>query len=273
MHSSRAQLPFICREIRKDIFQMINQAQCGHLGGSLSCVEILVSLYFTVMNIDPAHPNLEGRDRFVNSKGHATAAYYATLANRGYFQRENLITRFISLFSSFEEHGSTQVPGVDISTGSLGQGISVGAGMALSAKLMNSDFRAFVLIGDGECQEGQIWEGAMFASHYALDNLIVIVDRNGMQVSGPTEEILAVEPLGAKWESFNWETFTVNGHDTTQVSTCISSLLQNGKPKVIIASTVKGRGISFMENNPDFHSYRSLSDEELKTARRELGLE
>jgi transketolase len=144
--------------------------------------------------------------------------------------------------------------------------------MALSAKLRDSNFRAFVLIGDGECQEGQIWEGAMFASHYALDNLIVIIDRNGMQVSGSTEEIMAVEPLDAKWTSFNWEVFSVDGHDISRIIDCLSDLRNNGKPKVIIAHTVKGKGVSFMENNPEFHSFRTLSDEELHTAEGELGL-
>lgn len=273
MHTKATGLGFHSREIRKDIFRMITNARCGHMGGSLSCVELLVSLYFSVMNIDPLQPDWTDRDRFVNSKGHATAAYYATLANRGYFSREELVNLFISVSSSFEEHGSRQVPGVDISTGSLGQGISVGAGMALSARLMERDFRAFVLAGDGECQEGQIWEGALFASHYKLDNLIVLIDRNGQQVSGTTEQIMAVEPFTEKWKSFNWDVFSVNGHDIREIIACIHSLNRNGKPKVIIAHTVKGKGVSFMEHNLDFHSFRALTADELKTASKELGLQ
>jgi transketolase len=273
MDTETTEMGFRCREIRKDIFTMICNARCGHLGGSLSCVEILASLYFSVMNINPLEPDRADRDRFVNSKGHATAAYYATLANRGYFNREDLVDFFISVSSHFEEHGSRDVPGVDISTGSLGQGVSVGAGMALAARFLNRDFRAFVLVGDGECQEGQIWEGALFASHCRLDNLIVIIDRNGMQVSGTTEQIMGIEPLLDKWKSFNWEVFSVDGHETLEIVARIRSLKPNGKPKVIIAHTVKGKGISFMEHNPQFHSFRELTTAELKRARRELEMQ
>jgi transketolase len=262
-----------CRNIRKDIFMMINNAQCGHFGGSLSCVEILVSLYFDVMNIDPAQPLWEERDRFINSKGHATAAYYATLANRGYVERDELVNSFIDINSHFEEHGSTQVRGVDISTGSLGQGISVGAGMALAAKRTREEFRTYVLIGDGECQEGQIWEAALFSSHYRLDNLVVVIDRTRLQVSGDTEEVIAIEPLDKKWASFNWEVSVVDGHNLQELIGSLSDLNPNGSPKVFIAETVKGKGISFMENNADWHSFRTLNKEEIEVAERELGID
>jgi len=252
---------------------MINNAQCGHFGGSLSCVEILVSLYFGVMKIDPAEPRWERRDRFINSKGHATAAYYATLANRGYFERDELVNSFIDIHSHFEEHGSMQVRGVDMSTGSLGQGVSVGAGMALAGKLNGDNFKTYVLVGDGECQEGQVWEAALFSSHYGLDNLAVVIDRNKLQVSGGTEEVIAIEPLDRKWASFNWEVSVVNGHDLQELIDCLGDLNPNESPKVFIAETVKGKGISFMENNPDWHSFRALKREEVEIAERELGIE
>jgi transketolase len=262
----------VCSAIRRDIFLMIHNTRCGHFGGSLSCVEILVSLYFGVMCIDPQKPYMDDRDRFVNSKGHATAAYYATLANRGYFRKEELVCSFISAKSCYEEHGCVDVPGVDISTGSLGQGLSVGAGMALSARLTKKAFTTYVLIGDGECQEGQVWEAAMFGAHYKLDNLIAIVDHNGLQVMGRTDDILAVEPLEKKWESFKWEVFRLDGHNLAELSRCLKTLKRNGKPKVVIADTVKGKGISFMENNADWHAFREPDDNELRIAREELGL-
>ena len=262
-----------CKEVRKDIFLMITEAGCGHFGGSLSCVEILTSLYFKVMKIDPDNPVWEGRDRFVNSKGHATAAYYATLAERGYFDREDLLHSFIDTGSSFEEHGCTEVPGVDISTGSLGQGLSIGAGMALSAKLLGKDFSAYVLLGDGECQEGQVWEAAMFGANYGLDNLIAIVDRNGMQVMGRVDDLLRIEPLNEKWISFGWDVFQVDGHDIGSLVECLERKKSNGKPKAIIAKTVKGKGISFMENNADWHAFRQISAKELETAKKELEIE
>lgn len=262
-----------CKNIRKDVFQMINNVQCGHLGGSLSCVEILVCLYFQVMNIDPLEPRWEERDRFINSKGHATAAYYATLAHRGYFKREELISSFINVRSHFEEHGSVSVPGVDISTGSLGQGVSVGAGMALAAKLHKRSYKTYVLVGDGECQEGQIWEAAMFGAQYELGNLVVIIDKNDLQVSGKTKDVISVDPLAQKWSSFNWDVHSADGHDPEQVLDCLGSLSEVNSPKVLITQTVKGKGISFMENNPDWHSFRKLTGEELKIAEQELGLQ
>jgi len=261
-----------CKQIRRDIVLMINNAQCGHLGGSLSSVEILVSLYFEIMNIKPSNPNWRGRDRFINSKGHATAVYYATLANRGYFEINNLLDSFININSHFEEHGdSRNVPGVDISTGSLGQGLSIGLGMAIASKLQKNSFKVYVLIGDGECQEGQIWEAAMFASNYKLDNLIAIIDKNRYQVSGSTENVLSIEPLVGKWLSFNWEVFEVDGHNIEKIVNCLKDLKSDKKPKVLIAKTIKGKGISFMERNPsEWHSYRSFTEREIKILKSEL---
>jgi transketolase len=259
-----------CAQVRRDIFEMVVRAGCGHLGGSLSSVEILVTLYFRILRIDPGKPRWELRDRFVNSKGHATAAYYATLANRGYFSRESVLGSFLSIDAAFEEHGSMNVPGVDISTGSLGQGLSVGAGIALSAKWEQADYRAYVLLGDGECQEGQVWEAALFGAHFRLDNLVAVVDRNRLQVMGSTQDILNLEPLREKWRSFGWDCFVVDGHDLEALGECLEGLEPDGRPKVILADTVKGRGISFMENDASWHSYRPLSAKELATARAEL---
>lgn len=272
MKSDLNLLENICKQIRRDIVLMINNAQCGHLGGSLSSVEILVSLYFEIMNIKPSNPNWRGRDRFINSKGHATAVYYATLANRGYFEINNLLNSFININSYFEEHGdSINVPGVDISTGSLGQGLSIGLGMAIASKLQKNSFKVYVLIGDGECQEGQIWEAAMFASHYKLDNLIAIIDKNRYQVSGSTENVLSIEPLKEKWLSFNWEVFEVNGHNIEKIVNCLKDLKSDKKPKVLIAKTIKGKGISFMERSPsEWHSYKSFTEREIKILKSEL---
>jgi transketolase len=262
----------ICKAVRRDIFVMISNAGCGHFGGSLSCVEILAALYFKGMRIDPDNPNWEERDRFVNSKGHATAAYYATLANRGYFGREQLLESFISAGSCFEEHGCVDVPGVDISTGSLGQGLSIGAGMALAAKLKRKKFSCYVLLGDGECQEGQVWEAAMFGAYYGLDNLVSVIDRNGLQVMGRTEDLMSIEPIGEKWLSFGWDVFHTEGNDVEALLKCFRNFERNGKPKVVIAKTVKGKGISFMENNPDWHAFKDVTAEELKIAKKELGI-
>lgn len=262
-----------CREVRRDIFQSVYNAGCGHLGGSLSCVEILVSLYFVVMNIDPINPQWELRDRFINSKGHSTAVYYSTLANRGYFDRRQLLESFAAINATFEEHGCVDVPGVDVSTGSLGQGLSIGAGMALSARWMGQQFNTYVLLGDGECQEGQIWEAALFASHYKLDNLVAIVDRNRLQVMGPTEEVLSIEPLEQKWMSFGWEVRRVAGHDLTALIRCFKKPRKEGRPRVVIADTVKGKGISFMENNSEWHSLHGFTEQELATVREELGIQ
>jgi transketolase len=271
--SQITRLEATCRDVRRDIFQSVYNAGCGHLGGSLSSVEILVSLYFVVMNVDPSNPQWELRDRFVNSKGHSTAVYYSILANRGYFNRRQLVESFAAINSTFEEHGSVDVPGVDVSTGSLGQGLSIGAGMALSARWMGQQFNTYVLLGDGECQEGQIWEAALFASHYKLDNLVAIVDRNRLQVMGPTEEVLSIEPLEQKWKSFGWEVRRVAGHDLTALIRCLKEPRKEGRPWVVIADTVKGRGISFMENNSAWHSLHGFTEQELATVREELGIQ
>jgi len=230
----------------------------GHFGGCFSHVELLALLYLEILNVDPQNPDWEGRDRFILSKGHGAASCYSVLAQRGFFPAEWL-GQYGELLANLNAHPSMhRVPGVDMSTGSLGHGLPVGAGMALAAKLDHKSYRTFVLMGDGECGEGMIWETAMAAPLYKLDNLIAIVDRNRLCIAGDTEDFLPLEPFEEKWEKFNWEVFSVDGHDFQALFAAFTSALQNqnGKPKVLIANTVKGKGVSFMENDPKWHAHK-----------------
>ena len=205
------------KEIRKSIVSMITEAKSGHPGGSLSATDILTALYFSEMNIDPANPKMEGRDRFVLSKGHAAPAIYATLAERGYFSKDELLT-LRKFGSRLQGHPDMKkLPGIEISTGSLGQGLSVANGMALNAKIFNENYRTYIVLGDGEVQEGQIWEAAMTAAHYKLDNLCAFLDSNNLQIDGNVTEIMGVEPLDKKWEAFGWNVIKIDGHDFDQI--------------------------------------------------------
>lgn len=241
-------------EIREATLRMIFDAQSGHPGGSLSCVDILAALYGNILKNDPSNPNWEGRDFFILSKGHAAPALYATLAHYGYFDKTILGTlrKFGSSLQGHPERG--RVPGIEVSTGALGMGLAIGGGIGLGLKLDNKPNRVHVLLGDGECQEGAIWEAAMAAAHYHLDNIVAIVDRNGLQIDGPTEKVMGLEPLGAKWESFGWHVIEINGNNLDEILRAFltASHLQ-GKPTVIIAYLVKGAGISFMEHVQKFH--------------------
>ncbi|MFX0088147.1 MAG: transketolase, partial [Candidatus Hodarchaeota archaeon] len=199
--------------IRRKTLEMISQVGSGHPGGSLSCAEILITLYFHIMNIDPSNPSWKDRDRFILSKGHAAPALYATLAERGFFSLENQ-KPLRSLESNLQGHPDRhRLPGVDVSTGSLGNGLSIGLGIALAGKVNNQEYKTYVLLGDGECNEGLVWEAAMAASHYKLENLIAVIDRNGLQIDGPTEKVMGLEPLARKWESFGWNVLQVDGHN------------------------------------------------------------
>ncbi|RPF46837.1 transketolase [Thermodesulfitimonas autotrophica] len=239
--------------IRQDVIRMLTAAGSGHPGGSLSAVEILTALYFQVLRVDPRQPDDPERDRFILSKGHACPALYATLAERGFFPL-SWLEDLRRLGSPLQGHPDMRkVPGVEMSTGSLGQGLSVGVGMALAGRLRESGYRVYVLLGDGECQEGQVWEAAMAAAHYRLRNLVAIVDRNGLQIDGPTEEVLALEPLADKWKAFGWSVITVNGHDFGELLSAFESVGYARRPTAIIARTVKGKGVSFMENQVDWH--------------------
>jgi transketolase len=263
------ELQSIARQVRRDVLNQTHRAGSGHPGGSFSCTEILVALYCHCMNHDPSRPRGEGRDRFVLSKGHAAPALYSVLAHCGYFSPDELAT-FRKLGSFLQGHPDINTPGIDVSTGSLGQGLSIANGIALAAKMDNKKYRTFVLLGDGECDEGQVWEAAMLSSQYQLDNLCAVIDRNQFQIDNMTEKIMALEPLAAKWESFGWNVITINGHNFAELISCLDfSRVVPHKPTMIIANTIKGRGISFMECQNSFHG-RCLTADEMKTALQEL---
>lgn len=250
---------------------MLNKAGSGHSGGTLSAAEILTVLYNNIMKHDPKNPKWEERDRFVLSKGHICPMLYAVLADCGYFEIKELATlrQFGSILQGHPYIGKT--PGLDVSSGSLGQGLSVAVGMALAAKVDNKTQRVYCLMGDGELQEGQIWEAAMAAGHYKLDNLCGIVDNNKLQIDGKVEDVMNIEPLANKWASFNWNVITINGHDVGEVEWAYGEAQKyKGKPSVIIANTVKGKGVSFMENCASWHG-ACPNSEQLEEALKELG--
>lgn len=260
--------------MRVDIVRMIAEAGSGHPGGSLSAADILCALYFGgVMDHDPARPDWEGRDRFILAKGHAAPALYAALAQAGYFPQEELAT-LRKLGSRLQGHpDSNQLPGVEVSTGSLGQGLSIAAGAAAGLLIEGSGATVFSLLGDGECQEGQVWEAAMFAAHRRLDNLIAIVDRNGLQIDGCTETVCGPGDLGAKFAAFGWDVHEVNGHDIAELVATLSAAKREheGKPHLFIAHTVKGKGVSFMENQAEWHG-KAPDEEQLRIALADLGV-
>mgnify|MGYP000845558675 CR=1 FL=1 len=240
--------------VRKHIVQMVTEANSGHPGGSLSAADLLTALYFQVMRINPEKPDWPERDRFILSKGHASPVLYAVLAERGYFPVEELST-FRKINSRLQGHPDMKkLPGVEMSTGSLGQGLSVANGMALAGKLDNLDYRVYVLLGDGEIEEGQVWEAAMTSAHYKLDNLIAVVDYNGLQIDGPVSEVMNPGPLQEKWRAFGWHVFTIDGHDFKEILATLEAAREiKGKPVMIIANTIKGKGVSFMENKVEWH--------------------
>jgi len=260
----------IARKLRRHVITMISTAGSGHPGGSLSAADIVTALYFHVMRHDPANPHWPDRDRFILSKGHAAPVLYAALAECGYFPMEWLTT-LRKTGTCLQGHTDSRLtPGVDMSAGSLGQGLSVGIGMALAARLDNKDYRTYVLMGDGECQEGQIWEAAMFAPNNKLNNLTAIVDYNGLQLDGFTRQIMDLEPFVEKWRSFKWEVLQVDGHDMKQLVEALQKAAQvKDKPIVIVAKTIKGKGVSFMENNVDWHG-KAPDKSQTEIALREL---
>lgn len=259
------------RLIRRHIVEMVAQARSGHPGGSLSAVEILTALYFRVMRIDPARPDWEDRDRFILSKGHASPVLYATLAERGFFPVAELGT-FRRLNSRLQGHPARhKLPGVEAASGSLGQGLSFGVGTALAGRLDGRDYRTYVLLGDGEVQEGQVWEAAMAAAHYRLDNLTAFIDFNGLQIDGPVDQVMKVSPLDGKFEAFGWKVRPVDGHDFGQLFAAIEWARQTrGRPTLILARTVKGRGVSYMENQVGWHGTAPDAGQ-VEQALRELG--
>jgi len=258
------------RIIRKHIISMLGEAGSGHPGGSLSAADIVAALFFRHMNIDPARPHWEHRDRFILSKGHAAPVLYAALAEAGFFDTKELryLRKIDHMLQGHPDMKST--PGVEISTGSLGQGLAVGNGMALAAKLDGRDYRVFVLMGDGEIQEGMIWEAAMAAAHYKLDNLVGILDYNGLQIDGPITQVMNPEPIADKWKSFGWHVIVIDGHNFEEILNALEEADRiEGKPTLIVAKTVKGKGVSFMENQVDWHG-KAPSREETELAMKEL---
>ena len=261
----------ITRSIRKDIVSMIHGAKSGHPGGSLSSVEILTALYFDEMNIDPTNPKMEDRDRFVLSKGHAAPVLYATLAHKGYFDKEELsgLRKMGRMLQGHPDMKGT--PGVEMSTGSLGQGFSVACGMAMASKLDNAPWRVYALLGDGECQEGIVWEAAMSAAHYKLDNMTAFLDYNGLQIDGNTDDVMSLGSIVDKFKAFGWNVIEIDGHDFDQIFASLDMTKSTiGKPTMIVAKTIKGRGVSFMENQAGWHG-NAPNDEHLRIALDELG--
>ena len=256
-------------KVRMGIIEGVHSAKSGHPGGSLSCADILTYLYFAKMNIDPKNPKMENRDRFVLSKGHAAPALYSVLANRGYFDTE-LLNTLRQIGSILQGHPDMKhIPGVDMSTGSLGQGISAAVGMALSAKHFGNDFKVYTVLGDGEIEEGQVWEAAMFAANKGLSNLIAFVDYNNLQIDGSIEEVNSAAPIDKKFEAFNWHTIVIDGHDFDQIEAALNEAESVDKPVAIIAKTVKGKGVSFMENQVGWHG-SAPNDEQYEQAMAEL---
>jgi transketolase len=258
------------KALRHDIVKMIGIAESGHPGGSLSAIDIIVSLFYNIMKFDCNNPEMQYRDRFILSKGHACPALYVTLADLDYFKREEL-WKLRQLGALLQGHPTIEIPGVEVNTGSLGQGFSSSVGVAIGCKLNNYENYVFVLLGDGECQEGQIWEASMAASHYKLDNLIGFVDRNKLQIDGCTEDVMCLGDLKAKFNAFGFDVFEIDGHNYEEIIKTVENakLMKNGKPKMIIANTIKGKGVSFMENNVGFHG-KAPNKEELKKALTEL---
>lgn len=265
------QLQKIAQTVRQDIIREVYSAGSGHPGGSLSAADILTALYFSEMNVDPADPAKKGRDRFVLSKGHAAPALYACLAERGFFPKEDLVT-LRRLGSSLQGHPSKKLlPGVEMSTGSLGQGISAAVGMALAGKADADPGRIYALLGDGELQEGMVWEAAMAAGHYKLDNLCAFVDHNGLQIDGRNEDVMNVMPIAEKFAVFGWNVLEIDGHDFEQILDALDMAKKcKGMPTVIVAETVKGKGVSFMEGQAGWHG-KAPNEEQAKMAMQELG--
>lgn len=258
-------------EIRCGIIKAIHNAGSGHPGGSLSAADIVTALYFDEMNVDPKDPKMKGRDKFILSKGHAGPVQYSALAVKGYYPMEDFMT-LRKLGSKFQGHPDMyKVPGIEMSTGSLGQGISAAGGMALANKLDNDPGRIYVLLGDGEIQEGIVWEALMSAAHYKLDNMVAILDHNGLQIDGKNEDVMTVAPVVEKFQAFGWNVIQIDGHDFKQILDAFKQARAcKGRPTMIVAETIKGKGVSFMENNAGWHG-KAPDEEQTKQALAELG--
>jgi transketolase len=267
---TNTQLELVAYKIRKHALSAVHSAKSGHPGGSLSIADIMSVLYFDEMNVNPADPKNADRDRFVLSKGHCAPALYAALAEKGFFPKEDIVT-LRRADSYLQGHPDMKhIPGVDMSTGSLGQGICAANGMALAAKLDNKDYRVYTVLGDGECEEGQVWEAAMFASHYKLDNLVAFLDFNGLQIDGDITKVMNPTPFDTKFAAFGWNVITIDAHDIAQIKDALKKAKEcKGKPTLILAKSVKGKGVSFMENNAAWHG-NAPSDEQFEQAITEI---
>ncbi|MCR2045144.1 transketolase [Anaerosalibacter massiliensis] len=261
----------IANDLRISIINMLYKSQSGHPGGSLSACEIVTALYFKEMRVDPTNPNWDERDRFVLSKGHAAPVIYAALSKKGYFPKEEL-SNLRKIDSMLQGHPDMKgTPGVDMTTGSLGQGLSAANGMALAGKIDKKDYRVYALLGDGEVQEGIVWETAMFAAHYKLDNLTVFLDHNGFQIDGRNKDVMNIEPIDDKFKAFGWHVISIDGHNFEEIFNAIDEAKKvEGKPTIIIAKTIKGKGVSFMEDQVGWHG-KAPNKEETKKALDELG--
>ncbi|HUA59191.1 MAG TPA: transketolase [Verrucomicrobiae bacterium] len=272
MSKSIEELQVIAKRIRREIVEMTGAAKSGHPGGSLSAVEILVELYFNTMKIDPKNPKWPDRDRFILSKGHAAPVLYAVMAEAGYADTPlDKLNTLRKLGSMYQGHPDVRfIPSLEASTGSLGEGVSLALGMGIAARLDGRPSRAYVMIGDGESQEGQIWEAAMAGAYHKLDNVVCIVDYNQIQLDGFVKDIMEIAPLAEKWRAFGWHTLEINGHDPVAVRNAFAeAAATKGKPTCVVAHTIKGKGVSFMENNPKFHGVAPTPDE-VKLALQEL---
>lgn len=269
--TNHSNLSKVAADVRIDIVREVHFAGSGHPGGSLSIADVVTALYFSEMNIDPQNPKMAGRDKFVLSKGHAAPVQYAALAEKGFFPKEEL-WKLRKLGAMLQGHPDMKkVPGVEMSTGSLGQGISASVGMAMANKLNKDNGRIYTVLGDGELQEGLVWEAAMSAAHYKLDNLLAIVDWNGLQIDGDNDDVMMVSPIDKKFESFGWNVLSIDGHSFDEILEAFATARTcKGKPTVIIAKTIKGKGVSYMENNAGWHG-KAPSEEEAKKAIIELG--
>lgn len=271
--TSQPELKRLASQIRGELVEMSHRAGTAHLGSSLSCVDILVAAYWNILNLDPQNASDPNRDRFILSKGHAASALYATLAYRGFFPKEELLS-FTQDGSAFPEHPAPRArPGIEAATGSLGHGLPIGLGLAMAAKIQNRPYRVYVLMSDGECNEGSVWEAAMLAPAQKISKLAVIIDYNKWQATGRSNEIMSLSSLREKWDAFGWDTIELDdGHDIAALTDAMRDIpTPDGKPLAIIANTVKGKGISFMEDDNNWH-YRSPNAEEVQKAKKELGL-
>lgn len=254
--------------IRKDVMQLVYNAKTGHTGSDLSCTDLLVALYYDVMAVDPVNPNRVDRDQYIQSKGHAAEVLWAVLADRGFIDQTEL-SNFSQFGSRLIGHPNNKVAGVEMNTGSLGHGLPVSVGIALAGKMDGKAFHTYTLMGDGELAEGSVWEGAMAAAHYHLDNLTAIIDRNSLQITGASESVMGLEPLNEKWQAFGWDVHEIDGNNMEEIVSTLKIPNQSGKPKLVIAHTIKGKGISFAENQAGWH-HKVPTEQELASALKQL---